>query len=147
MKFILAFVLSIFGFNAFAHNGMPGMGGSSPSVGDLSPLVCADAAHLVCAQLQFLSVVNPSTEGRFIVKVTTPGNLLVQDFKLDLWMDMGNGHGHTSAPVDIQALPAVNQFQIGNAWFVMQGTWLVRMDFDVQGQPQHIEIPVTAAAP
>ncbi len=65
----------------------------------------------------------------------------MQNLKLDLWMNMG-GHGHGSATVDITILEEAKHFEIKNAWFVMKGTWLARIDFDLNDEHYHIEIPV-----
>lgn len=126
--------------------GMPGMGGpAAPKPGASTTEYCTDDSRQVCAHLHFHSNVDTRTEGHFIVHVEVPGDQAIQDFRADLWMDMGNGHGHGSAPLDIQNAGEVNHFDVSNAWFVMAGTWLVRLDFSLQGRGYHIEIPVTAA--
>ena len=107
--------------------------------GEASNKLCNETAT-VCAQLQYTTDINSSAEGKFVVTLQTPE--AVQNFKLDLWMQMGH-HGHGSSPVEISDL-GHNQFAISNAWFVMPGQWLVRIDFDLQGEHQHLEIPVVA---
>ncbi len=103
--------------------------------------VCSSVRQNICAHLGFEKPLNSKSEGEFMAHVTIPRNPEIQNFKLDLWMDMGGGHGHGSAPVDIKDLGA-NRFEISNAWFVMPGTWLVRMDFDFEGSHYRLEIPV-----
>ncbi len=109
--------------------------------GESSTNLCNEAAT-VCAHLDYTTDINSSDEGKFIVVLQTPQQQAVQNFKLDLWMQMGH-HGHGSSPVEISDL-GQNQFSITNAWFVMPGQWNVRIDFDVQGEHQHLEIPVVA---
>lgn len=109
--------------------------------GEISTNLCNETAT-VCAHLEYTTDINSSDEGKFIVVLQTPQQQAVQNFKLDLWMQMGH-HGHGSSPVEIADL-GQNQFSITNAWFIMPGQWNVRIDFDVQGEHQHLEIPVIA---
>ncbi|MGE5085302.1 MAG: FixH family protein [Bacillota bacterium] len=125
--------LLVFSTSAFA---------AAPKAGENSANICNETAT-ICAQLQYLTDINASNEGKFQVVVTTPQQESVQNFKLDLWMQMGH-HGHGSSPVEIAEV-GPNQFTISNAWFVMPGQWNVRVDFDFQGEHQHLEIPVIAA--
>lgn len=103
--------------------------------------VCSATRADVCAHLGFEKPLNSSAEGKFMAHVMTPANQDIQDFKLDLFMDMGGGHGHGSAPVELKAL-GKNRFAVSNAWFVMQGEWLVRLDFEFDQAHHHIEIPI-----
>lgn len=116
---------------------------TSPHAGDKSSVVCAADNAQTCVQLQFLADVNSSDESSFVVNVTTPNNAEIYNLKVDLWMKMGS-HGHGSAPVEIENASA-NVAKISNAWFVMAGPWLIRVDFDLNGQHQHLEVPVYVA--
>lgn len=87
---------------------------------------------------------NSRDEGRFIAHVETPAEALVTDLKVDLWMDMGGGHGHGSGPVTLKD-GGSNHYAVTNAWFVMAGPWLVRLDFIFERRPYHLEIPVDVA--
>jgi hypothetical protein len=107
-----------------------------------TPNYCSVENKNVCAHLKFLNVLNTKDEGKLIAHILTPSNEPIQNFKLDLWMNMG-GHGHGSSPVDIAPLAEANHFSVANAWFVMKGTWLVRIDFDSASEHYHIEIPVS----
>jgi len=106
-----------------------------------TPDVCVEGAVKVCAHLGFEQKLNSSTEGQFKAHVMAANGAEVQNFKLDLWMEMGPGHGHGSSPVDVAPL-ARNMFKITNAWFVMPGEWQVRLFFTLDGQAYKIVIPV-----
>lgn len=136
--------LSAYAHDGHDHGGDNGGGIQSPHAGDHTGEFCTDATEDICAHLHFLADVNSSTEGSFTAHVETPDNKPINNLKIDMWMDMGHGHGHGSAPVEI-ADAGANHFTVTNAWFVMPGTWLVRIDFDFNGVHQHIEIPVNVA--
>jgi hypothetical protein len=65
----------------------------------------------------------------------------IKDLKLDLWMDMGNGHGHGSAPLQWTQF-GPGKFNVSNAYFLMQGAWQVRAQFSLRGQLHQLVIPV-----
>lgn len=106
-----------------------------------SETVCSSLRKDVCAHLGFEKPLAANVEAEFMAHVVTPGSQPISSFNLDLWMEMGGGHGHGSAPVEIHG-GEKNLFKITNAWFVMMGQWMVRMDFDFEGAHHHIEIPV-----
>ncbi|MFN7729499.1 MAG: hypothetical protein ACK5P7_10120 [Bdellovibrio sp.] len=88
-----------------------------------------------------------STEAsQFMVHFTaTTTDLAALDHvALELWMDMGNGHGHGSAPVQIRRLNN-DHFLATEAWFVMPGTWQVRINFTHNGVKDQIVIPMQVA--
>lgn len=134
MKIVLIAVISFFSLFAMAHEGQEHSGGHTENV-------CSVDDAQVCAHLRFDSELNSTDEGKFVAHVLVPDNSQVNNFKLDLWMEMGH-HGHGSAPVEILAMDEVNHYAISNAWFVMMGQWLVRVDFDYNGKSYHLEIPV-----
>lgn len=139
MKALAALVLmSFFGLTAFAQSGNVIR---APKAGDKSALLCNDQ-KTVCAQLQFLVDLNSSEEASFLAAIETADNSPINNLKIDLWMSMGGGHGHGSAPVEM-ADDGVRRVKVTNAWFVMPGTWAIRLDFDVQGVHQHLEFPVS----
>ena len=109
---------------------------------DHSENICSEKNASVCAHLKFLSSINTSDEGSFIVHVMTTNDSAISNLKVDLWMDMGSGHGHGSAPVNIATTDEVNHYLITNAWFVMPGTWFVRVSFDYNNEPISLNFPV-----
>ncbi|WP_413294373.1 FixH family protein [Bdellovibrio sp. HCB185ZH] len=113
---------------------------ASPKAGELSSIVCSQTVESLCAQLLYKTDVTASTEGQFQVLVQGFDGAPLQNFKVDLWMNMGH-HGHGSSPVDIVE-NANGVYLVTNAWFVMPGQWNVRIDFNLNGQAQHLEIPV-----
>lgn len=125
----LIFTLSVLvGSVAFAH--------------EHTPNVCVQGVQQkVCAHLGFEEKMNSSQEGKFKAHFMTAKGTEIQDLKIDLWMDMGPGHGHGSAPVTI-APAGKNMFNVTNAWFVMMGEWQVRMNFTLDGQAEQIIIPI-----
>ncbi len=131
MKF-LTIVLTLLAFNiVFADEG-----------GIHTPNVCSATAATTCAHLRFDQYPVSSVANEFIVHIMSERNEQVQNVSVKLWMDMG-GHGHGSAPVQIEALDELNHFHISNAWFVMRGTWQVIVNFTDAGVAQTITIPVT----
>ncbi|WP_413561032.1 hypothetical protein [Bdellovibrio sp. HCB209] len=116
---------------------------SSPHAGDLSEIVCSEVAPEICAQLLYRTDITAVDEGQFQVIIQGFDGATVDDFKADLWMKMGH-HGHGSAPVEI-VQNANGVYLVTKAWFVMSGKWDVRLDFTVNDQAHHIEIPVFVA--
>jgi hypothetical protein len=131
-------MMSIVAATCFALT-TPVLAAQSPKAGDVSPTVCVED-NSSCAAIQYSTDINSSAEGVFMVTINATE---VSNFKLDLWMQMGH-HGHGSAPVEIKQINP-NTFEITNAWFVMPGKWNVRMDYTVQGEAKHLEIPVFVA--
>ncbi len=111
--------------------------------GDHSETVCSVSNAAVCAHLGHFSTINTSVEGQFMAHVMTPENAEISDFSIDLWMDMGSGHSHGSAPLEWTRVDA-NKYQVKNAWFVMPGVWQVRLKFNLKGQAHSliIRLPV-----
>ncbi|MDG0817519.1 hypothetical protein [Bdellovibrio svalbardensis] len=146
MKVLIALVLtSLLAVTAMAHEGHDHGNNppQSPRAGDKTALIC-NTDKSICTQLQFLVDINSSAEGAFFATIKTPDNKAINNLKVDLWMSMGNHGGHGSAPVEI-AETGHNQVKVSNAWFVMPGTWSVRLEFDLEGIHQHFEVPVYVA--
>lgn len=106
-----------------------------------SATICSAKQITVCAHLKYLTAIDSSNEGQFIVHVMTVDGSIATDLSANLWMQMG-GHGHGSAPLNISATDEINHFNVTNAWFVMPGTWLVRLEFKIGTEVHNIEIPV-----
>ncbi len=102
--------------------------------------VCSTSNPAVCAELKFISEISSMTPGEFVIHIITPDETAVSLFKSNLWMGMGD-HGHGSAPLKITPLEN-NQFLIKNAHFVMAGTWLIRLDFNIGVDSYHLEFSV-----
>ncbi|MEK2690686.1 hypothetical protein [Bdellovibrio sp. GT3] len=116
---------------------------TSPKAGELSAIVCSEKTPSVCAQLLYRTDISSETEGQFQVLIQGFDGTTINNFKADLWMNMGH-HGHGSSPVDIVE-NANGVYLVTNAWFVMRGKWDVRLDFVLNGQAEHLEIPVYVA--
>ncbi len=137
---LISFLVGIsFTGSAFAHEG--GHPAPSPSAPGTSDSICSPEDPDVCAHVHFLSPVNTSQEASLIFHVENEPGLEVKDLKLDVWMDMGNGHGHSSAPVDF-VVDSFNHYKVTNIWFVMPGQWFVRSSFTLGGNSFQINIPV-----
>lgn len=100
---------------------------------------CSKNEIPACAHLMHEAPFTTTTEGEFIIHFAE--NVEVSDLKVVLWMNMSNGHGHGSAPVEIIEL-GHNMYRVQNAWFVMTGTWLVNISLTVNHQTHEISIPV-----
>lgn len=102
---------------------------------------CTTDQPKVCAHLGFLTKLNSTDAAEFYTHVITPENTEIKNLKVDIWMSMGSGHGHGSAPVIITPV-SLNKYKVTEAYFIMMGEWLVRLDFELQGKAIHLEIPV-----
>lgn len=111
------------------------------SDGDHSEDVCSTLNTAVCAHLGHMTKVNSTDEVQFVTHVTTPQNKAISNLKVDLWMQMGN-HGHGSSPVKLTQL-ATNKYRVTEAYFVMTGSWLVRVTFQYENQTHKLVFPIT----
>jgi nitrogen fixation protein FixH len=102
--------------------------------------VCVDYTSDICIEITFVNTPNTTDEGEFNLMISSPNNEMVQNVKVDLWMQMGS-HGHGSAPVQLKSL-SNNNYKVENAWFVMKGEWQIRVDFEVAGQIYKLKLPV-----
>lgn len=133
MKLFLVAFVCVFGLISFAQ------------AEEHSANVCASQNQNVCAHLGYhWGLPATSSEGKFVFHAMTPNQSEISDLKIDLWMDMGNGHGHGSAPVALSKM-GINKYVVSNAYFVMTGTWLVRADFKIGNDSFHLEFPVDVA--
>lgn len=104
---------------------------------------CTDASKTVCAHAHFHKYPSSLEESQFTLHIEFDDeSIVVNEAFVDLWMDMGNDHGHGSAPLSIDPSEEVNHFEISNGWFVMQGEWLIRVKFKVDQKDMMIQIPV-----
>jgi uncharacterized membrane protein YcfT len=103
--------------------------------------VCSAKNADLCSHLGLHNVLKTTEAGRFIVDIMTPDGSPATNLKVTLWMpDMGHG----SSPVAIKDV-GNNHFLVTEAWFVMTGKWLVKLEFDFAGETHQIEIPVDIA--
>lgn len=102
--------------------------------------VCVDYTSDLCVEVKFLSQPNSTDEGKFSLKLQTPEGTEAQKVNVDLWMQMGK-KGHGSAPLKVTRLD-VNIFEVENAWFVMDGLWQVRVNYELEGVAQSLILPV-----
>ena len=114
---------------------------SVSSAHDHSAEVCSEKNSKVCVHLGIHEELTSEKEGQFIIHAMPADGGVIQNLQADLWMDMGSGHGHGSAPLTItQSKP--NIYFVTNAWFIMMGEWQVRMQFELNGETHQIIIPV-----
>jgi len=103
--------------------------------------VCSAKMANLCSHLGLHSALKTTEAGRFIVDIMTPDLAPVTNLKVTLWMpDMGHG----SSPVVIKDI-GNNHYLVTDAWFVMVGKWLVKLEFDFYGNTHQIDIPVDIA--
>lgn len=103
--------------------------------------VCAAKNPAVCAHLGIYGTLNSTDAAKFIVDVMTPDGAAYTNLKVVLWMpDMGHG----SRPVTLQDM-GHNHSLVTDAYFIMAGAWLVKLNFDYAGQNLDIDIPVDVA--
>lgn len=102
--------------------------------------VCSQATK-VCVNYQTETSFTTGQEGRFQLFLTSTDQKEVSLVKADLWMQMGQ-HGHGSSPLKITQL-APGQFDVTKAYFVMKGTWQIRVTYAQESQQETLIIPVT----
>jgi hypothetical protein len=107
-----------------------------------SSKLCSTKNPKICAQVDFTTAINTTDEGKFDVVIQTPAGQSVSQFKADLWMEMGGGHHHGSAPLQITQSSA-QKFHVEKAWFVMTGPWVIRLNFQVATENYEIKFPLT----
>ena len=95
----------------------------------------------VCANYHTDVPFTTAQENRFKLVLTSSDGKAVSFLKADLWMQMG-GHGHGSSPLKITQL-GPQEFDITKAYFVMKGSWQVRVTYSQDGQQEMLIIPVT----
>lgn len=101
--------------------------------------VCSTADANVCAHLGFHSDLKSTEAGQFIVDIMVQDQ--VENLQVTLWMpDMGHG----TSPVTLSDI-GNSHWLVKDAWFVMPGNWVVKLDFVIAGTQHHIEIPVEIA--
>lgn len=101
---------------------------------------CSVELANTCATIQFKMTPKVNEEGKFLLKIKAPDLAQVKNLKVELWMDMG-GHGHGSAPVTLQKI-SDQVYNVTNAWFVMEGTWTIRVSFDPSAKSVTLNFPV-----
>lgn len=138
MKFTILFLTLLLSMSSFA-------GFENKNEGEIhSPNYCSSVLTKSCAHLKFEDYPTTTKEGEFIVHVLPEhSSTIIKEIKVSLWMDMGNGNGHGSAPVEVLETEELNHFFVQNAWFVMKGNWLVRISYLENKIEQKIEIPLT----
>ncbi|RYZ88315.1 MAG: hypothetical protein EOP06_11170 [Proteobacteria bacterium] len=108
-----------------------------------SETICSTENTAICAHLGMPKAFNTRDEARFIAHVEIADEAPVSDMKVDLVMNM-DGHKHGTAPVTLKDM-GKNHFLVSNAYFVMAGTWTVKLDFTFEGKAYQLDIPVTVA--
>lgn len=100
----------------------------------------------LCASLEFTQAPNQYDESKFLVKIYQHGSTAESpvmadptEFKVDLWMEMGNHGGHGTAPVKI-VKQDLGIYFVSEAYFVMPGRWLVRVSID--GERRNLNVDV-----
>ncbi len=96
-----------------------------------------------CLHLKFTSAPTSRGENQFVIHfLPHVDSDKIEILAAKLWMDMGNGHGHGSAPLKLSKLDEANHFLVKNAYFVMMGPWKVVINYSVNGKNELIEVPV-----
>jgi hypothetical protein len=112
-----------------------------PSLGfsdTYSAQICSTTTT-VCADIQSDLPFTTKSEGRFELKLEDNKQSEINLVKIDLWMQMGN-HGHGSSPLKVLPL-ATNQFDVTNAYFVMRGTWQIRITYRLNNFQETLILP------
>ncbi len=94
----------------------------------------------VCASYQTEAPFTTTQEGRFRLMLQSTDQREVTFVKADLWMQMGT-HGHGSSPLKITPT-APGEFDVTKAYFVMKGTWQIRVTYEQDSRRETLIIPV-----
>jgi hypothetical protein len=113
MKSVLLTIITIFSLVASAHQFH-------------TPNYCHANVENFCAHIGYSEQPQVNEAFEFVVDfVTTPEMLnKISTANVQLWMP---SMGHGSAPVKIERLD-LNHFQVSEAYFVMAGTWSVKIE-------------------
>lgn len=108
---------------------------------DHTPEMCAENTNL-CLHLGFHEKAIVGSESKFMVHFMVDPAMAtdITDVQVELTMDMGNGHNHGTAPVEIKKLDSVH-YLVSKAYFVMEGEWTISVFFKYQGQEMEIIVP------
>lgn len=101
--------------------------------------VCSSTTK-VCAFIQSELPFTSKSEGRFKLNFKDGTKNEINLVKIDLWMQMGN-HGHGSSPLKVASL-GPSQYDITNAYFVMRGTWQIRMTYKQNDVQETLILPI-----
>jgi len=130
---LLFILLSVFTINinlVIAHEG-----------GHHTPNICSVTNS--CAHLKFDEYPTSKSMSSFLIHILPANpNSLIENLSAKLWMDMGNGHGHGSAPLVITNNEEENHYDVTNGWFVMPGIWQVILKYKENGLDQQIILPI-----
>jgi hypothetical protein len=108
---------------------------------DHSVEVCSTKNVNACGHIGHMSGMTSSGEAQFVVHLTIPDDVQVTDLNIVLWMpEMCHG----SSPVEFTQF-GVNKYKVTQAFFVMPGNWVVRVNFKLEGEEHQIEIPIEIA--
>lgn len=102
---------------------------------------CSNYDQTICAHIGYDEEFSTQKEAEFMVDVVSPKAERMKNIQIELWMDMGSGHGHGSAPVQWTD-EGSGKYHVTNAYFVMAGEWQIKVAFDIEGVAQEIIIPV-----
>jgi hypothetical protein len=126
MKFILVLTLTLF---------------SSLSFSALNHEETCSKVTKVCVIYHTDDPFTTTQEGRFKLFLESSDQKEVTFIKADLWMQMGN-HGHGSSPLKITPV-APGEFDVTKAYFVMKGTWQLRVTYEQESKQETLIIHVT----
>lgn len=102
---------------------------------------CSAEDSKVCAHIGYDQEFTTEKYDQFVYHVTVPNADQIENLTVELWMDMGNGHGHGSVPVQFEKF-GPGQFNVTNVYFIMMGQWQIKTSFALEGKTHHIVIPV-----
>lgn len=122
MLLVVLMLLSSLSFSAIDHEG-----------------TCSQVTK-VCAIYHNEAPFSTTQEGRFTLFLESSDQKEVTLIKADLWMQMGN-HEHSSSPLKITQL-APGEYDITKAYFVMKGTWQIRVTYEQESKQETLMIPV-----
>lgn len=125
LNFVAFVLLVLAGLAAFAN-------------ADHSANVCSAQNEKVCGHVGHMSGMKSSSEAQFVAHLEIPGDIQVEDVKVDLWMpnkDQG------SKPVSLKKM-GLNKYKVTKAFFTVKGDWEVRISFKLGMDSHQIKVPI-----
>ncbi len=102
---------------------------------------CSETDANVCAHIGYNEEFTAEKYYEFVLHSTAPNADKIENLSIELWMDMGNGHGHGSVPVQFSKF-GPGLFKVTQVYFIMMGEWQIKVNFDLEGKNHQLIIPV-----
>jgi hypothetical protein len=104
-----------------------------------TPNYCHSEQKDLCAHVGYNLQPKANEEFQFMVHVMAPDVELEKISDLGVELDMPS-MGHGSAPVSVERKD-LRHFAVTQAYFLMEGEWMINIDIKKEGQTYRLQIP------